>query len=155
MTLYYLDASAWVKRYTQEAGTGWLRAFLAQGHPAACSTLGVVEVTATLARQRKAGQLSVDEFTRKADDLDNDWAAMIRVDITGDVIERSRATAQGLACRGADSVHLATAQILTDGLRSQGARLIVVASDHQLLVAARASGLSVLDPVEEEAKGTP
>ncbi|MBI3948773.1 MAG: type II toxin-antitoxin system VapC family toxin [Armatimonadetes bacterium] len=155
MTLYYLDASAWVKRYAQEAGTAWLAAFLGQGRPAACSVLGIIEVTATLARQHRAGQLSADALRQKVDDLERDWAQMIRVDVTADVVMRARIVARTLATRGGDSVHLATAQFLHDGLRSQGKHLVFIASDHQLLEAARTAGMSSLDPVEEEAKSAP
>ncbi len=155
MTVYYLDSSAWVKRYTKEAGTAWLKALLAQGHPVACSTLGVIEVTSTLARQRKAGQPAADLFDRKIDDLENDWATMVRMDITRDVVERARGVARTHFTRGADSVHLASAQLLSDGLSSQGNQMVLVAADHQLLDAARASGMSTLDPAEEEAKSAP
>ena len=155
MTVYYLDASAWVKRYAQEVGTTWLRAFLGERHATACSTLGLVEVTATLSRQHKTGQLTTELFRQKIGDLDNDWAAMIRVDVTDEVVKRSRSVTQALATRGADSVHLATAQLLADGIKAQNEQLVLIASDRELLAAARASGLTALDPVEEERMTAP
>ena len=58
MTLYYLDASAWVKRYSQEKGSGWVRSLLQQpGLLFASATLGFIEVSATLTRKQKAGEL--------------------------------------------------------------------------------------------------
>jgi len=54
MTLYYLDSSAWVKRYYRETGTAWIENLFAERQPVACASLGVVEVTATLARKQKA-----------------------------------------------------------------------------------------------------
>jgi len=155
MTLYYLDASAWVKRYRREMGSTWLAGFLTRGHPVASSALGVVEVTATLARQRKAGQLSADAFRQACDEIDDDWAEMIRVAMTDAVVDRSRAVARSLATQGADSIHLATAQLLADGLTVHGSKLVMVSSDDDLLAASEASGTPILNPVEEEAKGNP
>ena len=65
MILYYLDASAWVKRYFQEQGTDWIQTLFAQNSNMACASLGVVEVMATLARKRKAGEIQVSVLDQK------------------------------------------------------------------------------------------
>ena len=57
MILYYLDASAWIKRYCAEEGTGRVAELFAAGAPIACAALGLVEVLSTLARKGKAGDL--------------------------------------------------------------------------------------------------
>lgn len=54
MIFYYLDASAWVKRYYQETGTTWVRDLFSSNHVMACASLGLIEVMATLARKCKA-----------------------------------------------------------------------------------------------------
>lgn len=54
MIFYYLDASAWVKRYYWETGTTWVQSPFARGSTVACASLGLVEVMATLARKAKA-----------------------------------------------------------------------------------------------------
>ena len=50
MTLYYVDTSAWVKRFT-EAGSTWVRKLFEQKEALACSPLGYVELLAAIARQ--------------------------------------------------------------------------------------------------------
>jgi predicted nucleic acid-binding protein len=55
MTLYYLDASAWVKRYQQEQGSTWVEQLLRSDAHLACSALGLVEVCAALGRRRRGG----------------------------------------------------------------------------------------------------
>lgn len=62
MRVDYLDASAWVKRYYQETGTEATQALFVEGAVLACASLGIVEVLATLARKRKARQISETQF---------------------------------------------------------------------------------------------
>lgn len=57
MIFYYLDASAWVKRYYQETGTTWVQDLFAQNQTIACASLGLIEVMATLARKEKAQEI--------------------------------------------------------------------------------------------------
>jgi predicted nucleic acid-binding protein len=53
MIFYYLDSSAWVKRYYQESGTTWVQSLFEHNQVLACASLGLVEVMATLARKCK------------------------------------------------------------------------------------------------------
>ncbi|MBD2771052.1 type II toxin-antitoxin system VapC family toxin [Iningainema tapete] len=153
MIFYYLDASAWVKRYYQELGTIWLQKLFAQNPNFACATLGFVEVVATLTRKQKAGQINSSQFQQKIQDLEVDWQNFTQVQLTAEVVDRSKLLAVSLALRGADAVHLGSAFLLQRRL-SQGDQLILVTSDYELKVAARSSGLVVLDPQEEEAKSS-
>jgi predicted nucleic acid-binding protein len=57
MIYYYLDSSAWVKRYYKEHGSDWVQGLFANDQTFACATLGVIEIFATLARKRKASSL--------------------------------------------------------------------------------------------------
>ena len=153
MIVYYLDASAWVKRYCQELGTIWLQSLFAQNLTFACATLGLVEVVATLARKCKARQISQPQLQQKTQELEADWQNFIQVQLTAEAVNRSKGLAVSLALRGADAVHLASAFLLQSHL-SQGDQLILIASDRELKVAAQSSSLTVLDPEEEEAKSS-
>ena len=51
MIYYYLDASAWVKRYAKERGAKWMQDIFDQRPLMASASLGFVEVMATLARK--------------------------------------------------------------------------------------------------------
>ena len=50
--LYYLDSSAWVKRYFNEAGREWVNGLFEQHEVLGCSPLGLIEVGSTMARKR-------------------------------------------------------------------------------------------------------
>lgn len=43
MIFYYLDASAWVKRYYLETGTPWIQALFDSAPTVTCASLGLVE----------------------------------------------------------------------------------------------------------------
>jgi predicted nucleic acid-binding protein len=62
---YYLDASAWVKRYYEEPGTRWVQELFAQNPTIACATLGLIEVMATLARKQKARDIDLLSLHRR------------------------------------------------------------------------------------------
>ena len=52
LIFYYLDSSAWMKRYYQEHGSERVAELFDQQETMACATLGVIEIAATLARKR-------------------------------------------------------------------------------------------------------
>ena len=60
--LYYLDSSAWVKRYFDEAGSEGVNDLFEQFQLLGCSPLGLIEVGSTMARKRNAGEVKAEEF---------------------------------------------------------------------------------------------
>lgn len=64
MIYHYLDASAWVKRYSQEIGTVWVQDFFTQNPTIVSATLGLVEVTATFSRKHRGRQITVDQLNQ-------------------------------------------------------------------------------------------
>ena len=79
MIFYYLDASAWIKRYYKEMGTDWVQDLFAQNRTMACASLGLVEIMATLARKRKAREISQNRLEQKAQELEEDWECFVQV----------------------------------------------------------------------------
>jgi predicted nucleic acid-binding protein len=142
---YYLDASAWVKRYYQEAGTRWVEDFFRKQPVVACATLGILEVIATLARKRKAAELDVTRFEEKAQQLAEDWRQFIQIRFDDEVVDLARDLAGRLVLRGADAIHLASATAL-HGRLVEDDRLLFVTSDRELGAAAQLSGFAVVDP---------
>jgi predicted nucleic acid-binding protein len=152
---YYLDASAWVKRYYRETGTRWVQDLLAAGPTVACAPLGLVEVVATLARKAKAREIGRSLFTGKVRELEGDWERFIQIHLTAEVVNRAKDLARRQALRGADAVHLASALLLQSRFVEKDDRLVFVASDQELKGAAQSSGLEVVDPEERERATTP
>jgi len=155
MIFYYLDASAWVKCYHQEPGTAWARELLAQKPLLACASIGVVEVTATLARKQKNHAFSRSALEEKLQDLAGHWESFIQIHLLPEAVEPAQISAHTLALRGADAVHLASVLILQQRFADVHDQMIFVASDRELKAAAQTSGLVVIDPAEQEAASSP
>jgi hypothetical protein len=116
----------------------------------AAASLGVIEVTATLARKAKGREIDPSMLGDKLRELDDDWTRFIQVHMTMDVVAMARQVAQGLSLRGADARHLASALLLRQHLEDESAQLTFVVSDRELKDAAEASHLTLIDPEEQE-----
>jgi predicted nucleic acid-binding protein len=147
--LYYLDSSAWVKRYFDEAGSGQVKHLFAQHEILACSPLGLIEVGSTMARKKTAGEVGPEEFDAKRGLLLRDWRRFLRMEMTPEVVERALDAGDAYALRGADSVHLASALTLKEELELDAQEFAFVTSDLELKAAALKMGLAVLDPQEQ------
>jgi predicted nucleic acid-binding protein len=79
---YYLDASAWVKRYYRETGTARVQKLFTDGEVLTCASLGVVEMTTTLARKAKVREISRKQLTQKVRELDEDWSRFIQIHLS-------------------------------------------------------------------------
>lgn len=150
MTVYYLDPSAWVKRYCQEPGSAWVTRLFAQTPNLACSTLGVIEVTAALSRKAKARELDPAAYQDKLDIAGEDWAGFVALELTAEILERATQAARDRALRAADAIHLAAALVLKRDLAEPGDQVVLITSDHELRSAALAEGIPVVDPVDAE-----
>lgn len=150
MIFYYLDASAWIKRYYQESGTTWVQGLFAQNQAIACASLGLIEVTATLARKRKSGEVHPSLLEQKLQELEEDWEGFIQVQLTAETMDVAKRVARDLALRGSDAMHLAAAMVLKRRLSEEDDQLILVTSDRELKESAQASDLATIDPDEAE-----
>lgn len=149
MNVIYLDASAWVKRYYQELGTAWIQRLFGEGSLLACADLGAIEVIATLSRKAKSGQIGQPQFQQKQLEVVADWEQFIQIQLSEEVVKVALSLTIDLALRGADAVHLASAQVLQKSLFPSDT-VIFVASDLELLAAAETIGIEVRDPAHLE-----
>lgn len=146
-SIYYLDSSAWVKRYLKEVGTQWVENLFATQPVLACSSLGWIEVAATFARRQVAGFLTAVDAHQRFSDLDTDWAQFVQIEFTGSLTARTRDIAARRALRGADAIHLASALFLRESQASREFEITLISCDRELLVGASAEGLNVIDPI--------
>ncbi len=149
MILYYLDASAWVKRYYLEDGTTWVQNLFTHNQAMACASLGMIEVMATLSRKRKAREINLSQFKQKARELEDDWERFIKIQMTYEVVHVAKELTKKLSLRGSDAVHLSSALLLQKRFIEKDDQLVMVASDYELIEAAESSGLRVLDPIKQ------
>jgi hypothetical protein len=133
----YLDTSALVKRYVEEAGSPAVRRWLASGTPAT-ARFSLVEVASAIARRSREGDLPRGEAERIGDCLEEDARGLLLVELLPAVEARARALLAVHALRTGDALQLASCLHLQGG----GAGGVeFVTWDRRLAGAARAEGL--------------
>jgi predicted nucleic acid-binding protein len=138
----YLDTSALIKRFVREAGSGTVDALISQEGSVATSRIAYAEVFSALARRKREGDLSHSSYAVAARQVEAEWMALVRVDVTDDVVKTARRLVERHPLRGFDAIHLASAL----GLRKElGVELTFAAADRRQLEAARAEGLTVIN----------
>jgi predicted nucleic acid-binding protein len=147
---YFLDASAWIKRFHQEAGTDvvdhLVDRLLPSSQRLAMSPLGLAEVIAALNRHKNEGRLprelvqqAVARVLLEAHDMDAQ-------PLDESVVMASLAYIGTHNLNASDALYLQQVILLRDLLRRIGHELVLVASDRRLLRAAKAEGIQILDP---------
>jgi hypothetical protein len=149
MRVYYLDSSAWVKRYLTELGSPWVRRLFDQKEPLACCPIGYAEVAAAIARQQGVQKISTDRLGILRRDVLADWTEMLQVPLDSAVLQRGTGYAWDLKLRGADALHLAAAHLLQESLAARSVSLSLITADKELLAAAQQCQISVLNPLTE------
>lgn len=150
MTAYYLDTSALIKRYVNEAGSRWLRVLLNENPRPAIVTshLVIVEVTSALMRRVREGVLTNADYGQAQNAFRADCLRQYElVTAVGGVIDQANRLLETHALRAYDAVHLATAVVSNRYfLANDLAPLVFLSADHRLNQAASAEGLAVDDP---------
>lgn len=145
MTLYYLDTSAWIKRYVIEGGSERIEEVFAKRVDRASSTLGFIEAHAALARRNRQAA-DAGSFHESLQDIAADWEDFLRIRLTDAVAEQARRQAVALGLKAADAVHLASALALARRKPRTYDRFVMAASDRELLAAAGEAGLETWNP---------
>jgi predicted nucleic acid-binding protein len=132
----YFDTSALIPLVIQEpASSGAAR--LWDGATRVVSVrLVYPEGRAALAQARRMGRLSSRQLRSAVVALESLDGQLDHVEITAPLAARAGQLAEDHALRGYDAVHLAAAELITDG------DLVVVAGDQDLKSAAHAMGLA-------------
>jgi predicted nucleic acid-binding protein len=145
------DASALIKRYTNEVGAALVDHFFASADPTrlVCLMLGVAEVAAVLARKRNGGLITAPVFAAmmtqfRAEVIEAADFAKLPADNA--LINSSLALSDQYAINATDAIILRAALDLAAYLRLGGDDLVLVSSDQRLLKAAQAEGLLAFDP---------
>lgn len=147
MSIYYLDASAWVNRYLEEPGSSWMQQLFTRQERLASTGLGYLEVTAALTRQQVSRRLDEDKLRQLQEQLEQDWNELTGLPLTGELVDRAVELTKRYRLRGADALHLAAALTLAGKLEGTNQTVILVASDDEMREAARQTGLPVENPI--------
>lgn len=107
------------------------------------SPLAYVEARAALGRRYAEGRFTGHELATARAVLDRYWRDMSVVAIDAELTERAGALAEQLALRGADAVHLASAQRVAAASEEPA---LFATWDERLRAAARREGISTVPP---------
>jgi predicted nucleic acid-binding protein len=154
MSMYYLDASAIVKRYLRESGSRWVTELWEQVDADSLSSVELVdvEVVCALSRAQREGRIGMGRRNQAAALFVLEAKRLLdRIPLSADVVQGAHRLALRHPLRAYDALHLATALKLAGRLMWSGLPApIFVSADGNLLAAARAEGLAAENPNEHE-----
>ena len=139
--IYFVDASALVKRYVREPGTDGVRSLFSRGKKLAAARITAVEVPAALARRARAGDLDERLAVKQAARVAADLANMYVVELRREVVRLANELVWRHALRAYDAVQLGSALHLKG---ATGVSLTFVCADRTLADAADGEGVRVL-----------
>ncbi len=146
MSYCYVDTSALIKCYVEEAGSNVMRIERQSGRGWFTSRLTEAEGIAALNRLRRDGVLTVPDTDAAVQTLREDFGRLHVVDVSEHVLAKADAFAKREGLRGCDLVHVTTAL----WLKEEGLLSSFWCSDKRLGNSATMLGLEVLDPSEIE-----
>ncbi len=141
--MIYLDSSALVKMYIEEDGSDKVNALLEESSIAAVSMLAYPETLAAITRRHKAGDIETPVFEEIKKAFKADWKSFTVVEMRKEVFQFVDTVIDRHSLKGAGSIHLSTALWLKETLKED---VVFVASDVELLKAAKAEKLRILNP---------
>lgn len=152
MYYFYYDASALVKRYTQELGSDKVNFLFANvtHDRLMCLTLGAIEVIWVLVRKRNDSRLTNDDFRQAGINLDyeviDNQSGFKTIPVPNSLIWRSMDLIQTHSLNSVDAIVLRSALGIAAACRDTNDELVLVASDQRLLRAAISEELLVFNP---------
>jgi predicted nucleic acid-binding protein len=151
VSCYFLDSTAFVKLFVQEAGTDAIirlmeatednRKLISAGTP--------LEVYAALRRRERVGGIAHEDGEAARNILRVEAARMVQQPLNPAVLEAARQLLDRTSLRWPDTLQLGSAAVARDMF--QGTEVIFVSSSPQMLEAARSEGFHALDPTKDTA----
>jgi predicted nucleic acid-binding protein len=138
--ILYLDTSALVKRYVQEAGSAEVLDLVERAEAVGSVVLTHVEMAAALARAVRLNWVARDEAEAAWNDFQDHWLYFARLILTPAALQRAASLAWEFGLRAYDAVQLSAALSWQDGL---GAPVVLATFDRELRAAAGRRGLAV------------
>ncbi len=143
--ILYLDSSALVKLYADEAHSGFVRGAASAATVRVCHDIGYVECRAAFARIRREGGFSAVDHSRCRRQFDRDWKWFQVISVSPELIRRAASITEDHGLRAYDGIHLAAAEAAY-GMARGRADFRFAAFDAKLIGAAKRTGLPILAP---------
>jgi len=139
--ILYLDTSALVKKYFEEAGSSKVITHWKKAGAIATSSIAYAEAMASFYRKKRETNISRAVFHALMESFQQDWKGLICVQVNDELNDTIDKVLSRHALRGFDSIHLASALILHDAAPQE---FLFACFDNTLLQAAVAEGLNPL-----------
>ena len=138
--IIYLDTSALLKQYIQEAGSEDVEKLLASSEGTGTNQLTYVEMASAISRAVRMELISADEAQLTWEDFLVDWELLVRLDTSGQITKRAATLAWEHGLRGYDAIHLASALTWQDAIDTP---ITLATYDRELWSAAQKAGMDV------------
>lgn len=137
--MLYFDASALVKRYVREAESAHVRRLFTSTVPAT-SRYSAVEIASAINRRAREGAIEAASRTRAIAAMNRELDAVLLVELTSTIVDRSHALLKRHDLRAGDAVQLASCLHLQERIDRD---VTMVTFDDRLSDAARREGLTL------------
>jgi uncharacterized protein len=131
----FFDASAFVKRYVQEAGSDAVESLCGAADDIALSIICPVEILSAAKRLQREGRISARQYENIKNEMLADVRDITLVQIDAAAIRESVVAIESLPLKALDSIHI--------GCALQCKPDFFISSDLQQIAAARKMGLRV------------
>jgi len=151
VSFYFLEATAFVKLFVQEAGTDALIRLMepAEDNSKLILASMPLEIYAVLRRRERAGDITPEDAASALAVLRLESARMVQQPLNPAVLEAARQLLDRTTLRWTDALQLGAAVAARDMF--QGTEIVFVSASASLLAAAGREGFKVIDPAEEAA----
>ncbi len=148
MSIYFLEATAFVKLFARETGTAELIELMeaAEDNRKLISASTPLEVYAVLKRRERAGDISHDDVTSALSVLRLESARMVQQPLNPAVIEAARQLLDRCSLRWTEALQLGAALTARDMF--QGTEIVFVSASTHLSEVAESEGFKVLNPAD-------
>jgi len=107
--MIYLDTSALIKRFVEEAGSETVNDLVGKAPPIVTAKIAFAEVHAGLKRKHREGFLSGRDYALSVRQFEDDWESYIRVDLRDEILRLARDLIRQHPLRGFEAIHLSSA----------------------------------------------
>lgn len=150
MAAYFIESSAFVKRFAPEVGSRFVQSLLRAStkNRLYAVTITQVEVCSAVTRRHKGGSLSFDQLNKALRRLYRDFPVrFVQIAVNDAVISGALRLAQTYGLRGYDSIQLSAAlEANRKRLALALPPLTLISSDGEINIAAQAESLSFQVP---------
>ena len=108
--ILYLDTSALVKLYLDEAGSEAVRRAVADYDTRATSAIAYVEAKSALSRKFRMKELREHDYQKHKDEFERNWGNFASTDVDRSIIRRGGELVESFVLKAYDAIHLASAE---------------------------------------------